>query len=153
MVGNSILGQFGMMGRIGDAVREKAGLAYYAFSDVSGGVNGGPGSWDVSAGVNPRNLDKAVDLIIKELAKFAKGGVTKEELADCKANFIGRLPLSLESNSGVAGALMNMERHQLGLEYLLNYADMIGAVTREDVLAVARKYIDVSKLAIATAGP
>ena len=36
-LGNSVLGQFGMGGRIGDAVREKAGLAYYAYSSVSAG--------------------------------------------------------------------------------------------------------------------
>ena len=50
-LGNSILGQFGMMGRIGQSVREKSGLAYYAYSSLSAGI--GPGSWSVSAGVNP----------------------------------------------------------------------------------------------------
>ena len=44
-LGNSILGRFGMYGRIGDAVRESAGLAYYAYSSVSGGP--GPGPWQV----------------------------------------------------------------------------------------------------------
>ncbi len=151
-LGNAVLGQFGMMGRIGASVREKAGLAYYAYSGMSAG-SVGPGSWDVSAGVNPKNLQKATDLILKELARFTKSGVTKDELADCKANFVGRLPLSLESNGGVAGALLNIERHQLGMDYLLKYPEMVNAVTRDDVLAVARKYIDVNKLAIATAGP
>ena len=50
-LGNNILGQFGLMGRIGDVVREKAGLAYYAGSSLSAGL--GPGSWEVGAGVNP----------------------------------------------------------------------------------------------------
>jgi zinc protease len=60
-LGNSALGQFGMMGRIGDAVREKAGLAYYAYSNLHAGI--GPGSWEVAAGVNPKNLKKALALI------------------------------------------------------------------------------------------
>jgi len=51
MLGNNILGQFGMMGRIGEVVREKSGLAYYAGSSLNAGL--GPGSWEVSAGVNP----------------------------------------------------------------------------------------------------
>ena len=34
-LGNSILGQFGLGGRIGDSVREKAGLAYYAYSNLT----------------------------------------------------------------------------------------------------------------------
>lgn len=150
-LGNNILGQFGMMGRIGDVVREKSGLAYYAYSSLSAGT--GPGSWEVSAGVNPQNVKRASDLILDELKRFVQEGVTEEELADSKANFIGRLPLSLESNGGVANALLNIERHQLGLDYYRRYADLVNQVTREDVLNTARKFIDVNRLAIAVAGP
>ncbi len=150
-LGNSVLGQFGLMGRIGDAVRERAGLAYYAYSSLSAGI--GPGVWDVSAGVNPANVQKAADLIVAELKRFVKDGVTNEELADSQANYIGRLPLSLESNSGVANALLNIERFELGLDYYQRYADLVRAVAPEAVLETARKYIDPDRLAIATAGP
>ncbi|MBI5953460.1 MAG: insulinase family protein [Chloroflexi bacterium] len=150
-LGNSILGQFGMMGRIGDVVREKSGLAYYASSSLNSGM--GPGSWEVSAGVNPANLDRAIDLIEKELRRFVKNGVTKEELAENQENYIGRLPLSLESNSGVAGALLNIERFGLGLDYYQRYEAMVRGVTRADVLETARKYIDPERLVISTAGP
>lgn len=150
-LGNNILGQFGMMGRIGDSVREKAGLAYYAYSSLHAGI--GPGSWEVSAGVNPGNVQKASGLIVDELKRFVQEGVTEDELADSKANFIGRLPLSLESNGGVAGALLNIERHDLGLDYYLRYADLVNDVTREDILNTARKFIDPGRLAIAVAGP
>jgi zinc protease len=150
-LGNNILGQFGMMGRIGDVVREKSGLAYYAYSSLSAGT--GPGSWEVSAGVNPQNVKRASDLILDELKRFVQEGVTEEELADSKANFIGRLPLSLESNGGVANALLNIERHQLGLDYYRRYAGLVNEVTRDDVLNTARKFIDVNRLAMAVAGP
>jgi zinc protease len=150
-LGNSVLGQFGMMGRIGDVVREKSGLAYYASSNLSAGV--GPGSWEVSAGVNPKNVKKTIDLITKELKRFIKDGVTKEELADSQANYVGRLPLSFESNGGVAASLINIERYDLGLDYYQRYEGIIRAVTRADVLDVARKYIDPDALVIATSGP
>ena len=150
-IGNSILGQFGMMGRIGDVVREKSGLAYYAYSSLNAGL--GPGSWEVSAGVNPQNVKKASDLILEELKRFVQEGVTAEELADTKANFIGRLPLSLESNGGVANALLNIERYGLGLDYYRRYETLVKEVSADDVLNTARKFIDVDKLAIAVAGP
>lgn len=149
-LGNNILGQFGMMGRIGDVVREKSGLAYYAYSSLSAGL--GPGSWEVSAGVNPQNVKKASDLIKDELKRFVQEGVTEDELMDSKANFIGRVPLSLESNGGVAGALLNIERHHLGLDYYRRYPDLVNEVSRDDVLNAARKFIDTDKLAIASAG-
>jgi len=150
-VGNNILGQFGMMGRIGDVVREKSGLAYYAYSSLSAGL--GPGSWEVNAGVNPQSVKKAWDLIVDELKRFVQEGVTADELADTKANFVGRLPISLESNGGVASALLNIERHDLGLDYYQRYEGLVNEVDREAVLNTARKFIDPDKLAIAVAGP
>lgn len=150
-LGNSVLGQFGMMGRIGESVREKSGLAYYAYSNLSSGI--GPGAWTVSAGVNPGNVRKASDLIIKEFKRFIKVGVTKQELSDSQANFIGRLPLSMESNGGVANALLNIERYQLGLDYYRRYPDLVKTVKPTGILEVARKYIDPDRLAMATAGP
>ena len=150
-LGNSALGQFGLGGRIGDVVREKSGLAYYASSSLSAGI--GPGSWSISAGVNPANIQKARDLICREIALFVEKGVTPEELADSQSNFIGRLPLSLESNSGVVSSLLNIERFDLGLDYLRRYPDMVRAVTPGEVLTAARKYLDPDRLAIAIAGP
>lgn len=150
-LGNSVLGQFGMMGRIGDIVREKSGLAYYAYSSLSAGI--GPGSWEVSAGVNPSNVDKAVGLIKEEISRFVSNGVAPEELADSQANFIGRLPLSLETNAGVAGALINIERYDLGLDYYLRYPDLVRQVTPGSVLAAIQKHLDPEILAIGIAGP
>lgn len=150
-IGNNILGQFGMMGRIGDVVRERSGLAYYAYSSLNAGL--GPGSWEVSAGVSPQNVKKASGLIVDELKRFVQEGVTAEELADTKANFVGRLPLSLESNGGIANALLNIERHNLGLDYYQRYAGLVNEVTAEDVLRTARKYIDPERLVMAVAGP
>jgi zinc protease len=132
-------------------VREKSGLAYYASSTLNAGI--GPGSWCVSAGVNPSNVQKVRDLICREIGLFIEKGITSEELADSQSNFIGRLPLSLESNSGVANALLNMERYELGLDYYRRYPELVRAVTPEDVLTAARKYLDPDRLAIAIAGP
>ena len=151
LLGNSVLGQFGLMGRIGNSVREKAGLAYYAQSTMSGGV--GPGQWTVSAGVAPENIDRAIKLIQEEISRFVNEPVSEEELEDSKANFIGRLPLSLESNGGVASALINLERYNLGLDYYRKYAEMINSITSDQILEVAQKYLNPECLAIAISGP
>jgi zinc protease len=150
-LGNSILGQFGMMGRIGEVVREQAGLAYYAYSSMSGGM--GPGPWSVSAGVNPAAVDQSIELIQGEIRRFVTELVSAEELSDSQSSTTGRLPLALESNAGVAAALLNLERYNLGLDYYHRYADLVNAVTVEDVRETAQKYFDPDVLAIAIAGP
>ncbi len=150
-LGNNILGQFGMMGRLGESVREQAGLAYYVASSLAGGV--GPGPWDISAGVDPENVDRAIDLILAELRRFYQEPVTPEELADSQANYIGRLPLSMESNSGVASGLLALERFNLGLDYYWRYPDLVRSVTVDQVLEAARQYLNPERLGIAVAGP
>jgi len=140
-----------MYGRIGAQVREKHGMAYYSFSRLEGGL--GPGAWRVIAGVNPANVQPAVEAIREEIRRFTTEEVSDEELADNKANFIGRLPLQLESNEGVAGTILTMERYQLGLDYLRRYADEVNAVTVGDILAAAQRYLDPDVYALAIAGP
>jgi len=151
IVGNNILGQLGMMGRIGEIIREQYGLAYYAAANLVAST--AAGSWEVSAGVDPQNLQRAIDLIRNEIAYFTSEPVAEEELADSKANLIGRLPLALESNSGVAGALLNIERYGLGLDYYRRYPSIIENVSREDVLETARRYLNSGGMVIVSAGP
>ena len=150
-VGNNILGEFGMMGRLGKRVREEAGLAYYAYSSLSAGV--GPGAWEMIAGVNPRDIDQTIDLIQQEINAFVAKPVSEEELSDSKSNFLGRMPLLLESNSGVAVSLLNLERFNLGLDYFLRYPQIIQSITTGQILEASRKYLHPDRLAIAVAGP
>jgi zinc protease len=151
LLGNSILGQFGMMGRIGESVRVESGLAYYAYSSLSSSI--GPGPWTVAAGVDPANLKKAISLIKQEIKRFTTEPVSPAELEDVQSNYLGKLPLSLESNNGVAGALLNIERHGLGLDYFQKYEEMILDITPDRILTAAEKYLNPEKLAISTAGP
>ncbi|GAP12090.1 predicted Zn-dependent peptidases [Bellilinea caldifistulae] len=151
IIGNNILGQLGMMGRIGEIIREQYGLAYYAAANLVAST--AAGSWEVSAGVDPQNLQRVIDLIRDEIACFTHQPVSEEELADSKANLIGRLPLALESNSGVAGALLNIERYGLGLDYYRRYPSIIENVSRDEVLETARRYLNGSGMVIVSAGP
>lgn len=150
VIGNNILGQIGMMGRIGEAVREKQGLAYYAQSNLNSGQ--GPGAWEITAGVNPANIDKVIELIKKEIDIYLNDVVTENELNDTKSFIIGSLPLSIESNLGVAISLLNMHRFNLGFDHLQNFALKVNAVTAEHVLEASRRYLSLEGLAIASAG-
>ena len=147
---NNIFGVFGMYGRLGDVVREKHGLAYYAYSQITGGL--GPGPWQIAAGVNPKNVELAIDLITKEMKRLISTKVSAAELADNKSFFVGRLPLQLETNEGVAGMIESMELYHLGLDYLRRYPALINAITRERAQAAAAKYLDPERYAVAVAG-
>jgi len=149
-IGNHILGVFGLMGRLGEVLREQAGLAYYVYSSL--GSSTGPGAWLAAAGVDPKDVSRAIDMILGEIHRFVTEMVSQEELEDVQSNLIGSQPLSLESNIGVASLLLHLERHQLGLDYLQRYPGLVNAVTPEQILAAASRYLQPDRLAVVAAG-
>jgi zinc protease len=140
-----------MMGRLGDKVRDEQGLAYYSYSRIEGGR--GPGPWTVIAGVNPANVERALESIRAEIRRICQEPVPPEELADSQSFLVGSLPLRLETNEGVAAAILDMEQYGLGLDYLQRYGDLIRAITPERVLAAAQRWLNPDAYVLALAGP
>ncbi|MBI3538599.1 MAG: insulinase family protein, partial [Chloroflexi bacterium] len=66
---------------------------------------------------------------------------------------IGSLAIGLETNDGVAGTLANIELHQLGLDYLQRYPQIIRSVSAEQIRAATQKYAQIDSYALAIAGP
>ena len=150
-IANTILGVFGMYGRLGKSVREQHGLAYYILSSLDGG--NGPGPWSVQAGLDATNVHQVIVLILDELKRMQDTLVRADELADTKSYLTGSLPLALETNEGVARSLVNIERHALGLDYLQRWAEMIQGITADQIQAVAQRWLDPERFALAVAGP
>jgi zinc protease len=148
---NTVLGVFGMMGRLGESVREKQGLAYYVHSRLQGGL--GPSPWTVSTGVAPDKVEQAINSIHDEIKRIQDELVPAEELGDSQAYVTGSMPVSLETNDGLAGIISDMELYDLGLDYLQRYPAMINEITPERIQAAAQKYFSATQLAIAVAGP
>ncbi len=149
-LGNNILGQFGMMGRIGESVRERSGLAYYAGSTL--GVGLGPSSWKIEAGVNPDNLERAIVKILEEIDRFIQEPVSQTELSDVKEQALGSLPISLETNTGIVRYLLSMHRYNLSPNYLRELPEILETISAEDILTSARKHWDLERLVITSAG-
>lgn len=150
-VGNIILGQIGLDGRIGAIVRDREGMAYYARTSLGGGL--GPTPWITYAGVSPTNLERAVALILEELRRFRQEPVTDQELSDAKAYLTGRMPLKMETNEGVASVLLDMAFYGLGDDYIARYPALINAVTKDEIQAAAQKYLSDEIYALSIAGP
>lgn len=150
LVMNTVLGQYGIGGRIGDAVRERQGLAYYAYSAFDPHVV--PGPLMIRAGVDGANVDRAIATIDEQVAAIASAGPTAEELADTKRFLIGSLPRTLETNGGIAFFLQTAEHFGLGLDYDLRLPALIEAVTRDEAHHAAAQ-LSPARAAVAVAGP
>ncbi|MDF1513909.1 MAG: pitrilysin family protein, partial [Anaerolineae bacterium] len=150
-LGNTVLGVFGMYGRLGQAVREQNGLAYYAYSSISGGL--GPGPWRINTGVEPGNVLRVVDILRDEIRHILEHPVPEDELEDSRAFLIGSLPMHLETNEGLTQAIINIERHQMKLDYLREYTEMIRGISATEVQTALQHWLHPDQFALSIAGP
>jgi zinc protease len=148
---NLILGNLGLMGRLGANVRDRQGLAYYVYSSIETGKT--ESLWTARAGVNPANVGRALESVRAEVARLRKDLVTDQELANAKSYLTGVLPLALETKSGVAAMLLNIEYFDLGLDFIERYPDIVNALTVEELRLAADEYLDPEFLAVGEAGP
>ena len=147
----NILGQYGMGGRLGHSLRERQGMAYYAFCGFEASVIAGP--LILRAGVNAANVDRAVASIDDEVSKMGAAGVTEDELANSKRYLVGSLPRTLETNAGIAAFLQNVQQFDLGLDYDRRLPGLLNQVTRDEVNDAARLTLVPDHAALVIAGP
>lgn len=150
-MGNLILGELGLSGRLGAKIRDRLGLAYHVSSDLQASI--GPSPWAIRAGVNPANVEKAIEAALEEIERWRTDLVSEEELANGRSYLTGTLPIALETNDGVARTLLDIEFYQLGLDYLQRYPDIIASVSRESIRDAVRKWIAPEHLVVVVAGP
>jgi zinc protease len=141
---NFILGGGGFTSRLLDNIRTKAGLAYSVSSSFS--VNEAPGSFQVVMQTKNTSAEDAIQRACAELEQIRREPVSDDELTGAQLYLTGSFPLRLDSNAKIAGFLAQVEFYQLGLDYTQTYAQRIKAVTKDDVLRVAREYLHPDRM-------
>jgi len=148
---NHVLGQFGLGGRLAHNIRERQGMAYYAFSAFDPSVAEGP--LVIRAGVDPGDVRRTVQAIDHEVERLAATGPTPGELEESRQYLIRSIARMLETNQSIAAFLQNVEEFGLGLDYDRRLARHLEAVTLDEVRAAAAEALDPSRAAVAIAGP
>ena len=148
---NNILGQFGLGGRLAENIRERQGMAYYAFSAFDPSL--GPGPLVIRAGVDPANVDRAIAAIDAEVGALGREGPTDREVAETRQFLIGSVPRMLENNQSIATFLHTAEFFGLGLDLDRRLPALLNAVTMDDVRAAAADVLRPERASLAIAGP
>ena len=137
---NQILGGGTFSSRLYREVREKRGLAY--------SVDDGLVLLDHAAlffGATATRADRSgetVDLVEAEIHRLAAGGPTPEELAKAKAYIKASFALNLDSSSKIAALLVQLQRDDLGIDYITRRSQLIDAVTLDDAKRVAKRLLN-----------
>ena len=147
---NYILGGGGFASRLMDNIRDNKGLAY----DVHSFFSASKLSGSFQAGLQTKNesANTAIEEVFREMERIRTEPVSDKELQDAKSYLTGSFPLRIDSNSKIAGFVLAVEFNNLGLDYVDKYPSLINAVTQEDILRVAKKYLDTKNYVLVVVG-
>ena len=147
---NTLLGG-GMSSRLFQNIRERQGLAYSVYSELS--LYQDTGCLAIYAGVAKDATRKVVDSILSELTSVMRDGVPDEELRRAKDHMKGSLMLSLESTTS---RMSNLARQHLFHGRIISFDEMlreIEKVTARDVKALAKQLFGRGQIGLALLGP
>lgn len=146
----AILGD-GMGSRLFIELRERRSLVY----DVStfSSLYSDTGVFGVHAGFDPEDAAKVVGAILDQLDRVVTDAPGEEELARARAYTRGRLELRMEDSAAVAGWLGMGETLLPRILTVDEVIERLEAVTREDLLRVARTYLAPDQVRLAALGP
>ncbi len=147
---NTVLGG-GMSSRLFQNIREKRGLAYAVFSNLS--TFRDAGCLNVYAGIATENVRKVVQLILEEFRQMKSTPIGDEELQRAKDYLKGNLLLSLESTMSRMSNLARQEMYFGRYISLDEIAARVDAVTVDQVLEVARDLFRREQIALTVLGP
>ncbi len=141
---NYILGGGGFSSRAIDSIRNERGLAYSVYCYFS--AEKSHGSFQFVMQTKNESAAEAIRLAQDEIRKLREQPVSEQELSDAKNYLIGSFPLRFDTNRKVASFLAQVEYFQLGLDYPNRYSEFIGKVSADDVLRVAKQFLQPEKL-------
>src|ERR1700751_1127142 len=147
---NNLLGG-GMSSRLFQNIREKQGLAYAVFSEIT--PYSDTGMLSVYAGTGKETVGKVLDLTIAEFRAMKESPVTEEELLRAKNHLKGSLMLSLESTSSRMSNLARQELYFHRFSSLDEILTSIEAVTSEEVQTLAKEFFQPERIAVTVLGP
>jgi predicted Zn-dependent peptidase len=147
---NTILGGM-FQSRLNANIREEKGYSYGVGSSFAFGK--GPGAFRTGGDIVSTKSDAALVEFMKELRGIrGERSITDEELSTAKDALTQRLPATFASAQSINTAIVSLWTQGLPDDYYQQYAARITAVRREDVVRVARQYVDVDHLVIVIVG-
>lgn len=150
-VATAVLGGGGFSGRLMQTVRDKEGLTYGIYSNVTQDTFT-DGDWRLTATFAPALLEKGIASAKAQLANWYAKGITPAELAYRKTNLVGSFKVGLATTNGLAGALLIALHRGYDQAWLDQYPQVIEALTLTEVNNVMKKYLNPEEMFIIKAG-
>ena len=149
LVMNQVLGA-GASSRVFMNLREEKGYTYGAYTRLDAKRRGG--DFEATAEVRTAVTGDSLKEFFYELDRIGDEKVPDNELADAKNFLTGVFPIRAETQEGITNLIVNQLLYDLPKDYLQTYRSNVEAVTADDVLSSAQKYVRPSEMAIVIVG-
>jgi zinc protease len=143
----------GFTARIPYQLRDVQGLAYSVGSSISSSAAREPGVFIAALGTEPKQAQRAVAALVKEIVRIRATPVTETELNEAVNYLASSYVFRFQTNDQLADYLQETSYYGLGANYRQRFVQDVRRVTRADVLRVARKYLDPDHYTLVVVGP
>ncbi len=148
-----LLSSPGFTNRLARSVRDEEGLAYDVGGSITGGAGLVAGPFQVVLGVEAKDKDRALQLVMSELRRFVEEGPTEEEVRDARNYLLDSFVGAWETTEDLAAYMLEVRRHGLGADYPARFFGAVSAVTREEARRAAARHVDLGNLTVIGVGP
>ena len=149
-VAANILGE-GFSSRLVARIRTQLGYAYSIGAAWSANYNH-PGTFRIGGSTKSMTTVETVEAIREEAEKIRTTEVTEKELDEAKQAVLNSFVFFFDSSAKILNRVMRYEYFGYPKDFLFQYQKAIAAVTRADVLRVAKEHIHPDELAIVAVG-
>lgn len=150
-IANDILGGSSFRSRLFNDVRTKRGLAYSVGSRLMAGVHD-QGVWLMRAETKQVSTQEVISRFVANIERMRTELVTDQELAEAKEAYVNSFVFSFSSPSAVVSRLVELEHDGLPKDFLQQIREKVVKLTKEEVLAAAKKYLHPDRLKILAVG-
>ncbi len=150
-IANDILGGSSFRSRLFNDVRTKRGLAYSVGSRLNTGMHD-QGVWLMRAETKLISTQEVIERFVANIERMRAEPVTDAELAEAKEAYVNSFVFSFSSPSAIVSRLVELEYDGLPKDFLQQLRAKVVGLTKEDVLAAAKKHLRPDRLKIVAVG-
>lgn len=151
-IANDILGGSSFRSRLFNDVRTKRGLAYSVGSRLNTGVHD-QGVWLMRAETKLPSTQEVINRFVANMERMRTELVTDAELAEAKEAYVNSFVFSFASPSAIVGRFVELEYDGLPKDFLQQLRARVIALSKENILAAAKKHFHLDRLTIVAVGP
>jgi zinc protease len=151
VIANDILGGDSFRGRIFNEVRTKRGLAYSVGSELSTGTHN-QGVWLLWAVTKRASTKEVLEQLVANIERMRTELVSDAELAESKEAYLNSFVFDFASSLQIIRHSMELEYDGLPKDFSQQLRERVIKISKEDVLAAAKKYFVLDRLIIMAVG-